>query len=351
MQEGAAAPRGGIGGGGGGAPPLPEPRAAGLSGPARHDADMGTLFVTGTEIGVGKSVVAGALACAAVKAGTKLAFYKPFVTDDGEDLHSVMSAATSVMKRPASGFVHTPVYCASEYNYNSQASPYMGEFRKGGADVGAVLDRILDMCSASEAVMVEGSGSVMTPIRRNYFMVDLAADAAMAPIVVTTNRIGSLSLAVMSAAAFKERGAPPVGFVVNCIDPGGYAPDQLAGDIRGVTGAPVLAVLGMHGARPAQGRKGSLFGSFGPKVGADGTFDAGVDGVRLPEGVKRSAAAAKAVYEEGRLEAVAGVLFGREDSGAQGLRERAAEMRRGGRHAAAGRRSRRDGARRGRRAP
>lgn len=307
---------------------------------------MGTLFVTGTEIGVGKSVVAGALAYAAVKAGTRLAFYKPFVTDDGEDLHSVMSAATGAMKRPASGFVHTPVYCASEYTYNSQASPYMGEFEKGGADVGAVLDRILGLCRASEAVMVEGSGSVMTPIRRDYFMADLAADAAMSPIVVTTNRIGSLSLAVMSAAAFKERGAPPVGFVVNCIDPGGYAPDQLADDIRDVTGAPVLAVLGMHGERPAQGRKGSLFGSFGPKMGADGTFDAGVDGVRLPEGVKRSAAAAEAVYEEGRLEAVAGVLFGREDSGAQGLRERAAEMRRG-RHAAAGR-SRRDGARRGR---
>lgn len=290
---------------------------------------MGTVFVAGTEIGVGKTVVAGALVHAAIAAGARPAFIKPFVTDDREDMYAVLLASMGAMGRPAKGVAVAPAVCTADYTFNSQASPYAGMSGSGeGVDVGAVLGTISEMCGDTGTVIVEGSGGVMTPIRRGYHMADLMADAAMSPIVVTTNRIGALGLAAMSAEACKERRAPPIGFVVNCIDPGGYEPDRIAGDIRDVTGAPVLAVLGMHGERPAQGRKGSLFGSLPPKEGAGGMIEGGFLGERMPEGVKRSAAASGAIHEGGLLKGIADVLLAEEDRRAQEVRDSAIERRR-----------------------
>ena len=286
---------------------------------------MGTVFVAGTEIGVGKTVVAAALARAAVESGSRPAFFKPFITDDMEDVHSVLAAAADQAGRRAGGAAAAPAVCTSEYAFNSHASPYIGMGgTEGGVDVSAVLDTIQELCDAAGSVIVEGSGSVMTPIRRNYFVADLMADASMSSVVVTTNRIGALSLAAMSAEACRERGAPPVGFVINCIDPDGYEPGRLAGDMSAVTGSHVLAVLDMHGERPAQGRKGSLFGSRPPQAGADGQAGAG----SLPEGARRSAEASGAIHGGGRLAGIAAVLLAKEDYRAQALRKNAAEMRR-----------------------
>ena len=304
---------------------------------------MGAVFLVGTEIGVGKTVVAGALARAAVIAGARPAFFKPFVTDDNEDMYVVLSAAMDAMKRPAKGFARAPIHCSSEYSLNSHASPYTAVIEEeGGIDVDAVLGSISDLYRASGTVIVEGSGNMMTPICRRYLMADIVADTAMPLVVVTTNRIGALSLATMSARSCRERGRPPAGFVINCIDPYGYAPGQLAEDIRAVTGIPVLAVLDMHGERPAQKRKGSLFGSLPPQAGADG----GIDGARLPEGLRRSVAAAAAAYKSGRLDGVAGMLLGRDDLSMRALRGRGT----GGRMrqlAQTGKGSRGAGARRG----
>ena len=290
---------------------------------------MGTVFVAGTEIGVGKTVVAGALVRAAIGAGARPAFLKPFITDDREDMYAVLLASIGAMERPAKGVAVSPAVCTAEYTFNSQASPYAGMSGSGeGVDVGAVLGTISEMYGDMGTVIVEGSGGVMTPIRRGYYMADLMADAAMSSVVVTTNRIGALGLAAMSAEACKERRAPPIGFVVNCIDPGGYEPDQIAGDIRDVTGAPVLAVLDMHGGRPARGRKGSLFGSLPPRADADGTIEGGFLGERMPEGAKRSAAASGAIHEGGRLAGMVDVLLAKEDRRAQEVRDSAIERRR-----------------------
>lgn len=292
---------------------------------------VGSLFVAGTESGVGKTVVIAALARIAVDSCVLPVVYKPFRTDDNEDMSTPMVAIQDLMRGriKGRGMTMVPMHCEGDYDFNSPISPYTGMRRQGeGVDVGDVLGSISrlrrggvrreieDAAESAgagrmfietlrgEVVMVEGYGGAMTPIRRDYFMADLIRDAAMPAVVVTTNRIGALGLAVMTAMSCRELGAPPAGFVVNCTDPGGHDPGGLAEDIAEVAGVPVLAVLGAHGTPAPAGRKGSMFGSR-PLNDASG-----IRHKDMPEGTKRSVAAARAIHESGALDGVARVLLG-----------------------------------------
>ena len=289
---------------------------------------MGSIFIAGTESGVGKTVVVAALSRIAVDSGVLPVVYKPFRTDDNEDITTPIAAIQDLMKGRVSGSAIMPMHCEGEYDFDSPISPYTGLRLEEEADIGGVLGSIsrlrrgarsaveeaavslgapgtLMETPRGEALIVEGYGGAMTPICRDYFVADLIRDAAMPAVIVTTNRIGALGLSVMTAMSCRERGAPPAGFVVNCTDPRGHDPARLAEDIEEVAGAPVLAVIGAHGNPAPAGRRGSLFGVL-PARG--GPWRRRED---LPESTKRSAAAAEAAHKSGALDAVARVMLGK----------------------------------------
>ena len=287
---------------------------------------MGSLFVAGTESGVGKTVVVAALARIAAESGALPVVYKPFMTDDAEDLEVMVAAIRGAMKMVPGRATIAPMHCEGEYQFNAPVSPYTGMLGEG-VDVGYVMDGLaklrrgvrhlveetamsmgaegtLQDTPRGEVVMVEGYGGAMTPIRSDYFMADLIKDLEIPAIIVTTNRIGALGLSAMAALSCRERGVRLAGFVVNGIDPDGYDPAVLGEDIRDVTGTPVLAVLGVHGAPASPKRKGSLFGS--PRMQTNEK----IRNEDTPEDVKRSVAAAEGIHGSGALDGIARSLIG-----------------------------------------
>lgn len=304
---------------------------------------MGSLFIAGTETGVGKTVVAAALARAAVKSGIVPAIFKPFMTDDFEDQLAVTVALARMSRPPMGRTAAAPLHYRSNYELNSPASPYTCMRTAGeSVDIDNILGTIAEMRRGAGPLMVEGTGGVAAPIRSGYLMADLIRDSGIPAVIVTTNRVGSLNLSVMSAMSCRERGAAPIGFVVNCIDPGGYAQGQIGADIEAVTGVPVLASLGLQGRHPPQRRKkGSMFGPISPFR----------DGVKvylddMPRGVKRSAAVAARIHRGGGLDGLARVLLG----GGEGERPTARRRGRRRRGRKGGREAGRDGVKGGRRA-
>ena len=66
-------------------------------------APAGSIFVAGTESGVGKTVVAAAPARMAVDSGALPVVYKPFRTDDNEDMTTPIAAIQDLVRGRASG--------------------------------------------------------------------------------------------------------------------------------------------------------------------------------------------------------------------------------------------------------
>ena len=252
---------------------------------------MRSVFVTGTDTGVGKTVVAGALARAAAMAGCRTAVYKPFMAGGSDDTAALGAALAGVQGPAGDGREGRAGWeVRSEYKFDTPASPYTAARLEGKAvDAGAVLDRFAQLRQEYEAVVVEGIGGAMTPIRRDYFVADLARDMAVPSIIVASNGFDSGGHAAMAASHCERLGAHVAGFVVNRIHEYGYPRGALCSEITDVTGLPVLATV----RRRARGMR--------REGGTAAPDDAGW---------MQSASAAVEACEHGDVDGAARIIFG-----------------------------------------
>ena len=216
---------------------------------------MRPVFVTGTDTGVGKTVVAGALARTAASAGCATGVFKPFMAGGADDVSVLESALASAPAREGAGggLGEGAASVRRGYAFGAPASPYTAARLEGiDIDVGSVLERFAQMLREYEAVVVEGIGGAMTPILRDYFVADLARDMCTPCIIVVPNRFDAAGHSAMAAHQCLRRGARVAGFVVNRVDSDGYMAASLREEIAEITGLPVLASV-MNRARGGGG--------------------------------------------------------------------------------------------------
>ena len=298
---------------------------------------MRSVFVAGTDTGVGKTVVAGALARTAAAAGCRTGVFKPFAaggTGDAEALGAALAGAAG-----GRGGGGEPGAARCSYAFDAPASPYTAARLEGrDVDVGAVLDEFARMRREFEAVVVEGIGGAMAPIRRDYFVADLIRDMAVPSIIVTSNRFDAPGHSAMAASACRRRGAHVAGFVVNRIEEYGYKGPLLRREIKAVTGLPVLASVGWSGG----GGGGGGGGPGGNEAAGAASQGDGGPGPLPGSGAMDSARVAIGASKRGDVDGAAGIIFGRKGGGEAAARwRRQSAERRQRRRQSAERRQRR----------
>lgn len=203
---------------------------------------MGSVFVTGTDTGVGKTTVAAGLAAALREGGASVGAMKPFAA--GRRQASGFASADAQAVARAAGSEADGEALINPQFFDIPASPYTAAIEGGAeADVAAALAAHAELARRHDAVVVEGMGGVMVPIRAAYHVADLAAEMGAAALLVCPRRIGCVNHAIMSAAALAGRGVRVAGIVIN--ETGGemYPEAALRRDLEALTGARVLASL------------------------------------------------------------------------------------------------------------
>jgi dethiobiotin synthetase len=163
------------------------------------------VFVTGTDTGVGKSVVAAAILAAS---GEPAAALKPVVTglDDppGEWPHD------HVLLARATGGRQSPEEVAP-YRFGPAVSPhYAAEL--AGETIEPV--RILDAARAHDLVVCEGIGGLMVPITTGYLVRDLAVDLGLAVVIAARTGLGTINHTLLTIAAARAAGLSVAGVVM-----------------------------------------------------------------------------------------------------------------------------------------
>jgi dethiobiotin synthetase len=159
------------------------------------------FFITGTDTGIGKTVVS-ALLCAALDA----IYWKPVQTGtrEGADRDAVMKLA----EIPSSRTI------PENYRFAPPVSPHLAA-RLAGARI--ELRKIkMPQLAAKEALMVEGAGGALVPLNRTQLMTDLMRHLRLPVLLVTRTSLGTinhtlLSLAALRSAGLSVRGAVMVG--------------------------------------------------------------------------------------------------------------------------------------------
>jgi dethiobiotin synthetase len=170
------------------------------------------VFVTGTDTGVGKTVVAAAICAALAARGEKVAAFKPVVTGTGDPPdplwppdHELLAQATG---RQAASDV-TP------YTFGPPLSPhYAAELAGEEVDPARLRERACELSAGADALVCEGVGGLLVPLTDRYSVCDLAGDLGLPVVVVARTGLGTINHTRLTVEAARAAGLDVLGIVI-----------------------------------------------------------------------------------------------------------------------------------------
>lgn len=185
--------------------------------PAVPAAPFG-LFVTGTDTGVGKTLVSAALLHALAKHYPRVVGMKPIAA--GTELINGVQANDDVLALRAASTVQVPAALDNPVLLPDPLSPHLAAQRAGvRITVAQLLAAYQALSAQTDAVVVEGAGGFLVPLSDTENGADLARALALPVVLVVGLRLGCLNHALLTAQAIAAAGLPLAGWVANHIDP------------------------------------------------------------------------------------------------------------------------------------
>src|SRR5919106_5755058 len=200
---------------------------------------MRGLFVTGTDTGVGKSIVAGAICAALAARGDHVAAFKPVVTGLGQSPDDWPE--DQVLLAQAAGGRQTPEDVAP-YRFGPPVSPHYAAELAGEMIEPA---RILAAARDHELVVCEGVGGLMVPITTGYLVRDLAVDLGLPVVIAARTGLGTINHTLLTVEAARAAGLTVAGVVMT---PWPSEPEQIERSNRKTVER--LAGVPVHGLPP-----------------------------------------------------------------------------------------------------
>jgi dethiobiotin synthetase len=201
---------------------------------------MTSCFVTGTDTGVGKTLVSAALLHALAQRHARVVGMKPVAA--GAEQHGGEWANDDVLALRAASTVAVPPELDNPVLLPDPLSPHIAAQRAGvRIDIAEIVRRYHALAQHADAVVVEGAGGFHVPLSDTETGADLAQALALPVVLVVGLRLGCLSHAALTAEAIRARGLTLAGWVANRIDPAMQAVDENIAWLQCRLAAPLLA--------------------------------------------------------------------------------------------------------------
>ena len=202
---------------------------------------MKPLFVTATDTDIGKTYVCAGLAYALKKLGIDVGIMKPFACGVKQKI-GFSSNDLTILTNAA--MVDDAEDIINPFFFPIPASPYTAAKNLGvKIDVEHVMECFRKLDEIHDIVLVEGIGGIMTPILKDYAIIDLIKDLMANTIIVTSSKIGTVNHTVLTCNMCKNMNIPIKGLIINNFDSTGYPIPELERDLSALTDLPVLCSL------------------------------------------------------------------------------------------------------------
>ena len=200
------------------------------------------IFVTGTDTGVGKTVVACGLARGLVAAGFRVAVMKPVASGAERTADGLRN--TDALALADSGNVAADYAQINPYCFEPPISPHIAA-KEAGIEVDtSKIRRGYDALAAqADWVVVEGAGGWFAPISDHRTMADLTWSLSIPALMVVGLKLGCLNHAQLTRLAIEAHGVTFAGWIASGVDPAlERTADNLAA-LERLLGEPALAVV------------------------------------------------------------------------------------------------------------
>jgi len=201
-------------------------------------------FITGTDTGVGKTLIACALLHAFARSGKSVVGMKPVAAGCDallcEDVAALRAAST----------VDAPREWVNPYALPAPVAPHLAAQQAGIAlEIAPMLNAFRQLQALADVVIVEGVGGWLVPFNATQSSADLAQQLGLPVILVVGMRLGCLNHALLTAQAIRAQGLQLAGWVANRIDPEMALCDENVQALQARLDAPLLGSV-PHNAAP-----------------------------------------------------------------------------------------------------
>ena len=168
------------------------------------------FFVTGTDTGVGKTVVACALLRALRARGVDVAGFKPIETGIGPS-----GPLDALALREAAG-AHDALELVCPQRFALPAAPTVAAAAEGRrVELAAVRSAFAALAARHTCVIAEGAGGLLAPATEAVSMAELARELGLPVLIVTRASLGTINHTRLTLEALAARGLALAGVVIS----------------------------------------------------------------------------------------------------------------------------------------
>lgn len=169
------------------------------------------IFVIGTEFGVGKTFVTAGLSALMQSLGYNTGVYKPIQTHSVEDGSLLISPDLAFVKL-ADSYITT----YATYLLKSHSDPCLAfENEKIELNTEKIMTDYSLLARKCDTVIVEGNGSILTPLNSDLYSIDIAKILNLPVVIVTKPDINSLSNVLLMVQKIRDYGLTLHGIIIN----------------------------------------------------------------------------------------------------------------------------------------
>ncbi len=155
-----------------------------------------TLFITGTDTGVGKTVLTALLAGFLQERGEQVAALKPICSGGREDaqiLHAILRGKMELDQ-------------INPWHYRAAVAPLLSARQEGKRlQVEPVLAHIREVQKRFSWVLVEGAGGLLSPLGTDFDSRDLLTSLRATPVIAAPNQLGVVNHILLTLAALRPK--------------------------------------------------------------------------------------------------------------------------------------------------
>ena len=173
---------------------------------------MRGVFVTGTDTGAGKSVVAAAICAALAARGERVAAFKPTVTGLEESPngwphdHHLLAGAASAGQSPEE---------VSPWRFEPAVSPHLAAEQVGTRlQPPWVVERARHAGRRADVLVCEGVGGVLVPLTPGWLVRDFARELGLPVLIAARPALGTINHTLLTVEAVRSAGLEPAGIVM-----------------------------------------------------------------------------------------------------------------------------------------
>jgi dethiobiotin synthetase len=196
-------------------------------------------FITGTDTGVGKTLISCALLYAFAAQGQRVVGMKPVAVGSDDDGHN-----QDVKQLQTASNVLVSYGQINPYSFINSIAPHIAAQNAGvSIDFARILTSYHELASQADVVIIEGAGGLRVPLNNNQDTADLALQLGLPVILVVGMRLGCLNHALLTVSVLEACGLKCAGWVANVLDPDMLALQDNIIALQQRLAAPLLGVI------------------------------------------------------------------------------------------------------------